>query len=150
MRLLHRLQHHAVPVEPIDAARVVDFLLSPERLDYLHALAKAAHPMLHRHLELPVVVLAAEAEAENRPAVAHVVERRELAGHVARVMHGQHHDRDTEAYPRRDGGGVGQDHAGVEAEDVVERVLGHPKVAEPQRLGALGDPAYRRHVDRIG
>ena len=115
-----------------------------------HALAKAAHPMLHRYLEFRVVVLAAEAEAEDRPAVAHVVERRELVGHMARVVHGQHHHRDAETNARGDRGRVSQDQPGVEAEDVVERVLGHPQVAEPQRFGALGDPAHRRHVDRIG
>jgi hypothetical protein len=31
----------------------------------------------------------------------------------------------------------------------VQRVLGPPQVAEPQRFGTLGDPAHRRHVDRI-
>ena len=70
-------------------------------------------------------------------------------GDVARVVHGQHRHCDTDANPRGYSGGVGQDHAGVEAEDVVERVLGHPQIAESERFRAFGDPAHRCHVDRF-
>ena len=56
-----------------------------------------------------------------------------------RVMHRQHHHRGAEADFRRHRRGVGQHDDGVEAEDVVEGVLGHPQVAETERLGALRD-----------
>src|SRR5207237_10592784 len=35
-------------------------------------------------------------------------------------------------------------------EHVVEGVLGYPQIAEAERLGALCDPAYRFHIDRLG
>src|SRR5262249_43358653 len=45
--------------------------------------------------------------------------------------------------------GVGQRDRGIEAEHLVERVLGHPQIAEPERVGALGDAADGRLVDRL-
>ncbi len=32
---------------------------------------------------------------------------------------------------------------------MVEGILGHPQIAEPERVGALGNLAHRRNVDRV-
>jgi hypothetical protein len=96
------------------------------------------------------MVLASEAESQNRTPAAHVIERRELVGHMAGIVHRQHHHRDGEANPRRHCGRVREDQRGIEAEDVVERVLGHPQVAESECFGTLRNVTNRRHVDRIG
>ena len=69
---------------------------------------------------------------------------------VNRIVHRQHDDRRAKADRRRDRGGIGQHHHRVEAEHVVEGVLGYPQIAEAERLGALCDPAYRFHIDRLG
>jgi hypothetical protein len=106
--------------------------------------------VLERHLELRIVLLAAEPDAENGPAMAHVVERRHLVGDVTRIVHGQNRHRDADANAPRDGGRVAQDSAGVEAEDMIERVLGDPQVAEAERVCPLRNPAHRGHVDRVG
>jgi hypothetical protein len=69
---------------------------------------------------------------------------------VDRVVHRQDDDGSAEPDRRRDRSGIGQHHHGVEAENMVEGVFGHPQIAEPKRLGALRDPDHCRDVDRLG
>ena len=137
-------------LERVDSAAVVDLRLGPQRLDQLDLLEESPDAALARNLELLVVVVAAQSHAEDRPAVARVVERRDLVREMDGIAHGQDDHRDAHTDPRRDRGRVGQDHDRVEAEDVVERVLRHPQIAESERVGALGDLAHGRHVDRVG
>ena len=47
----------------------------------------------------------------------------------------QHDDRAADPDLCRHRSRVGQDHHRIEAVDVVERVLGHPQIAKPERLG---------------
>ena len=96
------------------------------------------------------MVVAAQAQAEDRAAVARVVERGDLVRDMDGMVDRQDDHGDAEPDRRRDRGRVGQDHDRVEAEDVVERVLGHPQVAEAECFRALRDLAHHRHVDRIG
>src|SRR5215471_21586156 len=73
MRLLDRSWAHGAGVELIDGALVADLRRRPQHLDQLHLLAEAPDPVLARHLELRVVLLAAQPDAENRPAVARII-----------------------------------------------------------------------------
>jgi hypothetical protein len=44
---------------------------------------------------------------------------------------------------------VGEQYHRIETEDVIESVLGHPQIAKPEGVGALGDVAHHRDVDRV-
>ena len=107
------------------------------------------HPPLGRDLELAVVVLAAEAEAENGPSVADVIETGPLMRDHQRAVDRQHHDGGAEPDLAGDRRSIGEDDDRIETEDVVERVLGHPQIAETERLGALRHQAHVIHVDRL-
>src|ERR1051326_3418068 len=73
-RLLHPPRRPRVVLEVVEGAAIGDLVFGPERLDEVHLLAKAAHPPLFRHLELAVVVVAAEPHPEDRAALAHIIE----------------------------------------------------------------------------
>ena len=126
MRLLHGLGSHGGAVELKEAAPVVDRRLGPQRLDQLDPFPEPPYAALRGHLELGVVVVPAQSHAEDRPAVAHVVQRGHLVGDVDGVVDGQDDHRDTKSDRRGDGGRVGQHHHRVEAEDVIQRVFSHP------------------------
>ena len=96
------------------------------------------------------MVVPAEPDAEDRAAVADIVEAGPLMRDMERVVDRQHDDRGAEADLGGDCRRIGQHHHRVEAEDVVERIFGHPEIAEPERLGALCDPAHRLDIDRLG
>ncbi len=89
VRLLHRLESHGAAFEVEDAALVADLRLGPQRLDELDPLPEAPHAVLPGHLELRVVVVPAQSDAEDRPAVAHVVEGGHLVRHVDGIVNGQ-------------------------------------------------------------
>src|SRR3989449_9338849 len=82
MRLLDRLGSHGAAFELKDAPLVVDLRLGPQRFDELNPFAESPHAALAGYLKLGVVVVPAESDTEDRPAVAHVVERRDLVGDV--------------------------------------------------------------------
>ncbi len=149
VRLLHRLWRHRLVCEMIEAALIGDFLLRPQRLDHVEFFAKPRDAAFLRYLELPVVVLAADADAEDRPAVADIVEAGPLVRDHQRAVDLQHDDRGAEADFRGHRRRIGQDDDRIEAEHMVERVLGDPQIAEPERLRPNCDLAHRRHVDRL-
>jgi hypothetical protein len=120
---------------------IVHAFLCPQSADQLDLFTKAAHAPGLRHAELLVVVLAAEANPEDRPSTAQPVERGPLMRHRHRAVDRQHNDRRTE--PRRC---VGQYSNRIEAGDVVQRVLGDPEVAKPECLGALRYGAHCGHI----
>src|SRR5262245_38121164 len=104
MWLLHRLGRHAAALELIEAAPVVDLRLGPQRLDQLDLFEKSPDAALARNLELPVVVVAAQPHAEHGPAVARVVERRDLVRDMDGIATGQDDDRHAHADARADRG----------------------------------------------
>ena len=124
-------------------------LFRPQRADHRQFLAEAGDPALFGYLELPIMVLAPEPDAEDRPAIARIVETRPLMGDHQRAVHRHDDHRGAET----DGGGdrrrISQHHHRVKAEDLIQGVFGDPEVAKAQPLGALGDPPHRRHVDRL-
>ena len=128
----------------------IDAGLVPQRPDQLDIFAKPPHAGLARDLELSVMVLAAEPDAEDRAPAAQIIETRPLMRHMRRVMDRQHDDRRAEADLARDRGGVGQHRHRIEAEDVVEGVLGHPQIAKAERLGTLRHVAHGFGGDRLG
>jgi hypothetical protein len=138
------------PVEPVDAAMVVDLRLGPQSLDQLDALPEPPDAVLRWDLELAVVLHATQPHAEDRAAVADVVQRGHAMRDLDRAVDGQDDHRHAHADARGDRGGVRQDRQRVKAEDVVDRVLGDPEVLEPERVGPLRDPAHCCHVDRVG
>jgi hypothetical protein len=129
---------------------VVDLRLGPQSLDQLNALPEPPDAMLRRDLELAVVLDATQPHAEDRAAVADVVQRGHAMRDLDRAVDGQDDHRHAHADARGDRGGVRQDRQRIEAEDVVDRVLGNPQVLESERVGPLRDPAHRVHVDRVG
>ena len=132
------------------SAAEVDRGLGPQFPDQLDSFAKAPDAALGRHLELGIVVIAPDTDAENGTAVAHITEVRPLVRDMDRVVDRQHDDRGAEADFGRDRRRIGQHHDGIEAEDMVQGVFGHPQIAKPQRLGALGDLAQDPHAERVG
>ena len=149
-RLLHRLRHHRLVFEVVEGAVIGDLVFGPQRLDEVHLLAEAAHPALFRHLELAVMMIAPEPHPEDCAAIADIIETRPLMRDHQRAVDRQNDDRRTKPDLCRDRRRIGQDDDGVEAEDMVERVLGDPQIAEAERLGALRDPAQLAHIDRLG
>src|SRR6185312_9510699 len=97
MRLLHRLRPHRLVLQMIKAAVIADRVLGPQRLDDLKLLAEAADPARDRHLELPVMMLAADADPEDRAPVADVIETAPLMGDHQRAVDLQDDDRAADA-----------------------------------------------------
>jgi len=91
----------------------------------------------------------AQADPKDRPAIADIVQTGPLVRDVDRVVDRQYDD----GAPKADGGGdrgrIGQHHHGVEAENVVHSIFRYPQISEPESLGALRDPAHRRHIYRV-
>jgi hypothetical protein len=129
---------------------IVNAFLRPQSADQLDLFAKTAHAPGFGHAELLVVVLAPQPNPKDCPSAAQPVERRPLMRHRHRTVDRQHNDRRTEPNPLCHRCRVGQRANRIEAGDVVQRVLGDPEVAKPERLGALRHRAHRRHIDRIG
>ena len=148
-RLLHRLGRHRLAVEIVKAAVKGRFRLRPQRTDHRQFLAEAGQPALLGDLELAVMVLAAEPDAEDRPTVARIVEAGPLMRDHQRAVHRHDDDRAAEPDRRGDRGRVGQHHHRVEAEDVIQGIFSDPEVAKSQRFGALSDVPHRRDVDRF-
>jgi len=148
-RLLHRLWRHRRVVEIVETAVKGRLLLGPQRADHRQFLAEAGEPALLRHLELAIMVLAAEPNPEDRAAVARIVEAGPLMRDHQRAVHRHHNDRTAETDGGGDGRGIGQHHHRVEAKDMIQGVFGDPEVAKAQCLGTLGDVALRRDVDRL-
>src|SRR5437660_10552857 len=97
MRLLHWLRRHGAGVELEDGATVVHLRLGPQGLDELDSFTEAPHTVVAWHLELRGVLIAAQADAEHRPAVARVVEDRQPVGYVAGSPAGQYVHRNAVA-----------------------------------------------------
>src|SRR5437660_5836328 len=135
MRLLHWLRRHGAGVELEDGAPVVHLRLGPQGLDELDSFTEAPHTMVAWHLELRVVLITAQADAEDRSAVARVVEWRDLVREVDGILDRQYDHRNADADRPGHRGRVGQHHHRVEREDVIERILGYPQVAKAERLG---------------
>src|SRR5579862_5294101 len=150
VRPLHRLRRHRLTLEVVEAALVGDLLLAPQCPDHREFLLEARDARLRRHLELAVMVLAADADPEDRPAAANIIEAGPLMRHHQGAVDLQYDDRCAEADFRRDGRRIGQDDDRIEAEYVVERILGDPQIAKAERLGPRRHGPHRRHVYRVG
>ncbi len=96
------------------------------------------------------MMVPAQTNPEDRPAIADVVQRGQLVRDVDWMMDGQHHYRDAESDHSRDGRRVGKHYHRIEAENVVECVLGYPQIAEAQCVSALSNVAQGRDVDGVG
>src|SRR5205807_7477596 len=98
MRRLHGLRRHGAGVELKNGAPVVHLRLGPQGLDELDSFTKAPHTVVAWHLELCVVLITAQADAEDRSAVARVVEWRDLVRDVYGIVDGRidHRFADTE------------------------------------------------------
>ncbi len=137
-------------VEIVKAAVKTRLLLGPQGADHRQFLAEAGDPALLGHLELAIMVVPAEPDAEDRAAVACVVKAGPLMRDHQRAVHCHHNDRGAEADFRRDRRRVCQDNHWVEAEHMVERVLGDPQVRKAELLGAGRDPLDDADIDRLG
>src|SRR5438876_6960882 len=78
MRRVHGLRRHGAGVELENGAPVVHLRLGPQGLDELDSFTKAPHTALAWYLELCVVLITAQADAEDRSAIARAVECRDL------------------------------------------------------------------------
>src|SRR5438094_958589 len=153
MRLLYDPGHEVDVLQIPVLALGRDSLLGPHPPDHADGLFEALAALRHRHaVDLELLRQESAAEAGVQATLAHVVEHREVAAEVRRVVKRRDHRAGDEA----DAPGARchrrQEHAGIRRMPavIVERVLDRLDRAVAERVGALGDAQALLVVVRRG
>src|SRR5438270_450596 len=142
MRLLHDPRHEVDVLEIPVLALGRDSLLAPQASNHADRLLEALPALRHRHaIDLELLRQESAAEAGVQATLAQVIEHRELAAEVRRMVKRRDHRAGDEADALGARRHRRQEHAGIRRMPaiVVERVLDRLNRAVAENVGALGD-----------